>query len=506
MEAKTLFIALGAAAVGTLAYAYTQTVEIMTVEFQDGQKVEYKIDDVAKVSFDSRKETIGFSITDANSSEIYRSESIDPMFRMVPEDDAAPTTFIFGTAENAVELADLKAGRYMVLVEINNSALFQPEVNLAEENSGVVLQLYEWAEGEISVTRGSISEGVLTTSRNAHGVFTMELDAKFDDGMYIRGSYSGMPTDVTDLEVLFPTPGPKNEVCYYNNDGVLLNTAKIIGFKKSIIKSSGPMGGAASYTAILDDDHSDVKCEIQIVADYIGQNIDFATIEKSDKPVCYFRYDHIQIYTNNDYAGMSGTEGNVEIVEGEDGTITVKADVTNKYVNWGMNGGTPERVTIEYTGACEGLEVAPKNNVEYYGSDGDLMRTVSIEGFTKKVSGNGNLKYVATLGGDDEYTKCEIEMKPELLGQLIDFAEYTEKPADGASLFSFRFDDVQLASPNDQWKNQGLKGTMQVVENGDGTVTVKADVVNKYIQGGTTMEGGNAVRVVLEYKGDCSGL
>ena len=115
------------------------------------------------------------------------------------------------------------------------------------------------------------------------------------------------------------------------------------------------MKGAAVYTAIFDEDHSDIKCEIHLDPSWVGKAIDFATIEKSSKPVCYFCYGSIQIYSNNDYAGMSGTKGTVEVIENEDGTLTVNAYVTNQYLNWGMSGGTPERATVEYKGACEGL-------------------------------------------------------------------------------------------------------------------------------------------------------
>lgn len=498
-------MAIGASAVGTLAYAYTETVETMTVELNDGTNVQYKIENVARVSFEAHEETVGCLISDGTGAELYKTQEIEPVFRLVPEDDALPTHFLFGSADNVEELADLKNGKYMAHLEISNAALFQPDIDLAGENSGVILKLYEWTDGEISATHETLAEGTITTARNARGIFTLELDAKFADGLAVRASYRGLPTDVSDLEVLFPTPGPKNEANYYNADGALSQSAKIVGFKKSEA-TSGPMKGAAVYTAIFDEDHSDIKCEIHLDPSWVGKAIDFATIEKSSKPVCYFRYGSIQIYSNNDYAGMSGTKGTVEVIENEDGTLTVNADVTNQYLNWGMSGGTPERATVEYTGECEGLEVAAKNTVEYYNQDGTLMRTAAIEGFTKKVSGNGNVKYTATLGGDEADTKCEIEMIPALLGQVINFADFTEVPDGGAPQFNFRFDNIQLSGPNSQWRNQGLEGTIQVVENGDGTITVTANVVNKYIPGGSTTPGGSPERVIIDYKGACSGL
>ena len=176
-------MAIGAAAVGTLAYAYTETVETMTVELNDGTNVQYKIENVARVSFEAHEETVGCLISDGTGAELYKTQEIEPVFRLVPEDDALPTHFLFGSADNVEELADLKNGKYMAHLEISNAALFQPDIDLAGENSGVILKLYEWTDGEISAPHETLAEGTITTARNARGIFTLELDAKFADGL-----------------------------------------------------------------------------------------------------------------------------------------------------------------------------------------------------------------------------------------------------------------------------------------------------------------------------------
>ncbi len=497
-------MAIGAAAVGTLAYAYTETVETMTVELNDGTNVQYKIENVARVSFEAHEETVGCLISDGTGAELYKTQEIEPVFRLVPEDDALPTHFLFGSADNVEELADLKNGKYMAHLEISNAALFQPDIDLAGENSGVILKLYEWTDGEISAPHETLAEGTITTARNARGIFTLELDAKFADGLAVRASYRGLPTDVSDLEVLFPTPGPKNEANYYNADGALSQSAKIVGFKKSEA-TSGPMKGAAVYTAILDEDHSDIKCEIHLDPSWVGKAIDFATIEKSSKPVCYFRYGSIQIYSNNDYAGMSGTKGTVEVIENEDGTLTVNADVTNQYLNWGMSGGTPERATVEYTGECEGLAPAPANEANYYNADGALFQTATIVGFKKSEATSGPMKgaavYTAILDEDHSDIKCEIHLDPSWVGKAIDFAtiEKSSKP-----VCYFRYGSIQIYSNNDYAGMSGTKGTVEVIENEDGTLTVNADVTNQYLNWG--MSGGTPERATVEYKGACEGL
>ena len=47
----------------------------------------------------------------------------------------------------------------------------------------------------------------------------------------------------------------------------------------------------------------------------------------------------------------------MQVIENGDGTITVKANVTNLYYNpmTSSNGGTPERAVINFTGECSGL-------------------------------------------------------------------------------------------------------------------------------------------------------
>lgn len=507
MKAKSLFIALGLASAGTLAYAYTEVVETMTVFLKDGSKVEYNVGDVTKVAFDSSVETVGLLITGADGQDLYRSQTLGTMFRVVAEDDAAPTQFVFGTAENTAELADLKSGKYMVRLDVANAALFQPDIDLAKDDSGVTLAVYEWTEGEISATHADVSKGTLTTSRNSKGVLTLELDVTMADGLSVRASYNGMPTDVSDLEVLFPTPGPKNEVNYFDKDGNLSQSARIVGFKKTT-STATPTKNHNLYTAVLDDAHDYITCQVSIDPEYVGKKIDLATLEKAAvTPVCSFKYNSIQIYGNNDRYGFSGLEGTIEVIENDDATVTINVDITNKYSNWGSAGGTPERVTLEYTGACEGLEIPAKNTAEYYNADGVLTNNLAITGITKKTSGN-YLRYVMTFDDDDFYgSNYYIEFLPEFLGQEINFANYTEVPADKAPQFTFRFGSyIQVSGPNDQWRNRGIEGTMQIVENGDGTVTVKANVVNRYITGGSTTQGGSPACVIIDYKGACSGL
>ncbi|MDE5625591.1 MAG: hypothetical protein K2I61_04640, partial [Muribaculaceae bacterium] len=70
MKIKNMLLAFGAAAMATCAYAYTELVETMTVALKDGSKVEYAIEDVAKVSFDITEETPGLQLTRADGPQV----------------------------------------------------------------------------------------------------------------------------------------------------------------------------------------------------------------------------------------------------------------------------------------------------------------------------------------------------------------------------------------------------------------------------------------------------
>ena len=124
MKTKNTLLLLGATAMATCAYAYTELVETMTVELNDGRKVEYVIEDVAKVSFDVREETTGLLISAADGSELYRSETLAPVFRYSPEEENAHVQFLFGSVDTAADLVNLKDGKYMAMVDFTDAGLF----------------------------------------------------------------------------------------------------------------------------------------------------------------------------------------------------------------------------------------------------------------------------------------------------------------------------------------------------------------------------------------------
>ena len=352
MNTKKILLAFGAAALATGAYAYTELVETMTIELNDGTKVEYAIEDVAKVSFAVCEKTTGFLLTDSTGRELYRAEKVDPIFRYAPEGENAHVQFLFGSGDGVAELADLRAGQYMAVVDFTTAGLFVDSVSLAGETTAATVVLYEWTDGEISGVRDVVTEGTVTTSRTTKGVVTMELEASFADGTGIRVSYSDKPVDVEDLEVIFPTPAPKNELCYYNMDGEPAATLEITGFTKT-----NSSDGRVKYTPTFEV--SSEKCYMEITPEYIGKLINFAehTDANAGAPYYLFYYGSVQLASPNGQYRNQGLSGTMKVVENEDGTVQIDADVTNWYkAPWGDGkSGTPERVVIRYTGECSGL-------------------------------------------------------------------------------------------------------------------------------------------------------
>ncbi|MDE6528213.1 MAG: hypothetical protein K2L78_04130, partial [Muribaculaceae bacterium] len=331
---------------GTSAFAFQELVETMTVELSDGTTVEYTIDNIEKVSFEIRQNNIGMLLTSGEGAEIFKSENFGSLFRYVPEQEGLRVQFLFGTAQDATTLGNLATGSHMFVMEMAPSALYQGEVQLTGNDTPASITMYEYTDGEISNTVADVTSGTVSTSRTAKGVLTIELDATFADGTALRASYNGTPADVTDLEEIFPTPGPKNDLKYYNNDGAIQLHSAITGVTKTV-KSDGMWKFAFTLES------SSEQCYIEINPDFIGQKVDFATAETG---TFNFRYAGVQVSSPNNEYRNEGVEGTIEITDNGDGTCTIYADVTNKYKNlWGSGfGGNNERVVIDYSGECQG--------------------------------------------------------------------------------------------------------------------------------------------------------
>ena len=84
----------------------------------------------------------------------------------------------------------------------------------------------------------------------------------------------------------------------------------------------------------------------------------------------------------------------------------------------------------------------------------------------KTVKGDGMWKFAFEFENESA-DQGYIEIKPESIGRRIDFAEAAE------GTFNFKYGSIQLSSPNNEYRNVGVEGYIEITDNGDGTVTIK---------------------------------
>ena len=114
---------------------------------------------------------------------------------------------------------------------------------------------------------------------------------------------------------------------------------------------------------------------------------------------------------------------------------------------------------------------------------------------TKKTLSSGWVKYTFNLENEN-IDQTYIEIDPSLIGQVLNFATLETQA------LNFCYNRaIQLSGPNDMYRQQGVEGTFQIIDNGDGNVTISVNVTNKYKNmwgSGTT---GTPERVEIYYNG-----
>lgn len=346
MKIKNLIAALSVVTTGAVALAYTVPVEIMTVNKLDGTKQEYKIDDVDHISFDMGEKEVNLVVSD-NGNVVYSAADVDPLFRYAPTADSN-IQLIFGTVDGATELAHLKSGKYIIMADLKPEAIGQT-FTLGSTTTDATVKVLEYTEGELSETYELVTAGTISTSvNNKTKKLTVTLEAVFNNGLDVKAYYSAIPIEVESIDVLFPEEAATNSVYYYNHDGVLSKTIEITSVEKK--SSSGMM----VYTIKFGGDDTWTRCEIRLLPEYVGKEINFAAYTDANTGSSYFTftYDHIQVASPNGEYRNQGVDGTMSVVEDGE-TIRIKADVTNKYYSpWsqGTVNGTPERAVIDYQG------------------------------------------------------------------------------------------------------------------------------------------------------------
>ena len=490
---KNILLSAGVALTGLLAYAYTEVTETMTVELRDGSSVVYEVESVEKVSFKIEEATISLNVTEPGGEKNFRSETLETLFRYLPEDNDQQVQLFFGTETAATDFASLANGSYFFRLNCALSSLYQGEVSLTD--GAVTLLGYECVDGEIVNTLENVSEGTLSTLRNSKGVLTLELDAKFADGTAVRASYQGSPVDITSVEELFPSGRIVNKFEYYNQDGVLSASYAIEGASVTTITSEWSRYKGLDCFKLDFGDPDLPSCEIYIDPSLMGQELDLSSTENINVAI---KYNNVQVAGSSDI-GMKAKIGKIQVFNNGDGTCLILADVTNKYDSWGIEGGTPERVVVSYNGPCEGLAPVVPNEFHYYNSDGEDFANSVIDGVTMKTITSewsrykGMNCYTMSFENSNITNKCEIYIDPELLGQELDLSSSENIKV------ALNYNTVQVAGSSDIGMKAKI-GKIQVIDNGDGTCEIHADVTNKYESWG--MEGGTTERVTVDYAGD----
>ncbi len=482
---KTILAACIAVAGGAAALAATELVETMTVKLTDGTTVEYKVTDVEKVSFDTKT----VSVLGENYFKYFNADGEQTN----QGDITGAKKTVLKNGWWKVEFAneqDLK-----ISIELDPSLVGEVVNFAARTNAGFNFRYDNiQVSGPNDEYRNVGLKGVFCLEDNGDGTLNFKADVT---NLY-SNSYTtngGTPERVEieytgACEGLEVAPVVKEDYFeYFNADGELTNQGDITGAKKTVLKNG--------WWKVEFANSQDLKISIELDPSLVGEVVNFAARAEAG---FNFRYDNIQVSGPNDEYRNVGLKGAFCLEDNGDGTLKFTADVTNLYSNsYTTSGGTPERVKIEYEGACEGLEVAPvvkEDYFEYFNADGELTNQGDITGAKKTVLKNGWWKVEFT---NSQNLKISIELDPSLVGEVVNFAARAEAG------FNFRYDNIQVSGPNDEYRNVGLKGAFCLEDNGDGTLKFTADVTNLYSNSYTT-NGGTPERVKIEYEGACEGL
>lgn len=323
------------------ALAYTEITEKMKVTLTNGDIVEYDVADVQKADFESITTVIGFSVT-LPEQDPFITESVPTLYRVLPDADGKGTGFAFGgLASESID--ELTQQPFAIQINVAPTVLYAGNVDLSQGSVAVVL--YSYADGIVAEKWTSVSEGTLTTSRDTKNNITLTLNATMgENGPKIFASFKGRATDVETFDMLDPATVYTDELVYFNNDGVQFFQSPITGVTKST-----PASGFIRYTFEFAKETQ--KCLIEIKPELLNKDVDLPTAPEN---TVNFQYGSIQVSgPNNEYRNTAKI-GKLSVVENEDGTVTFNADITNKYsTSWNPDGGSPERVVLNYTGAVK---------------------------------------------------------------------------------------------------------------------------------------------------------
>ncbi len=344
---KKIILSAFALGCASLAWAFVEKMEVMTVVKADGTTIEYNVADIDRVSFEVVSNEYSMLVAPA-SGEAVKLASAPTVFRMLPAEEGNPYGFGIAMVE-AAEPAEARNGLYAVQLSVSQLKMNTAGVDLSEgAASGITVTLYKYdAEANVEETYEVQTGGTLTTAvDNKTKAVTINLDATYADGTEVAVEFKGKVTDVESLEGLNPPFVYVNKGQRYDADG---NPGAIFDVTEAKLLSNAKVCGVAGFEKFEFTLSNDMSCYVAVKPEYIGTEIDFET---APTDAFIVKYDSINYGSQDNTAFLpAGINGKLLIVRNDDGSYVIDLDFYAHCISWGtVNKTSKERVVLNYTG------------------------------------------------------------------------------------------------------------------------------------------------------------
>ncbi len=448
----------------TMSASYAQTTKrIMTVQQKDGTKVEYKVDNVERVSFSDKV------YADLNNQWAF-NEEVNSVNTVLFAESGENSLFAIHTAENVT--SNLVPD---ITIELPTSLIGQ-DVDLATEE-GVVLRCKEreLKKGTVKVKFDKFKKNV-----------TISVEAE-DGSDEVRCEYTGAFGRIYLVENSIKVSVPEQTVAQSKVASAFCVQPKATGEPTNFAFAD------VTATAPADFLNANVAVWFSVsAAKLYNGTIDMA----ADADSYTFRY--IDYATRTVYDKVKS--GTITTAQGYNGQTYVSLEAVLE------DGRT---VSLSYFGALTDTEsldeiipsVVAENEYKYYNSDGELSITRQLgTSYMKEYKGNFTFYLIPEGDGKTSSDKVEIKVGSDLINAgEIDLANIgQEKIVD----IKYNAGGIQLQSyaAGHGYGNMPNNGTLTVSKDENGVYEILLDVTNKYTNMYTST-GGDNTRIVVNYKG-----
>lgn len=447
-----------------MSASYAQTTKrIMTVQQKDGTKVEYKVDNVERVSFSDKV------YADLNNQWAF-NEEVNPVNTVLFAESGENSLFAIHTAENVA--SDLVPD---ITIELPTSLIGQ-DVDLATAE-GVVLR---YKERELK--KGTVKVKFDKFKKNV----TISVEAE-DGGDEVRCEYTGAFGRIYLVENSIKVSVPEQAVAHSKVASAFCVQPKATGeptnFAFADVAATAPADFLSANVAVW--------FSVSAAKLYNG-TIDMA----ADADSYTFRY--IDYATRTVYDKVKS--GTITTAQGYNGLTYVSLEAVLE------DGKT---VSLSYFGALTNTEsldeiipsVVAENEYKYYNADGEVSITRQLgTSYMKEYKGNFTFYLIPEGDGKTSSDRVEVKVGSDLINAgEIDLANVgQEKIVD----IKYNAGSIQLQSyaAGHGYGNMPNNGTLTVSKDENGVYEILLDVTNKYTNSYTT-NGGDNTRIVVNYKG-----